>query len=354
MSNKKMSIAANDSNVKGYSPLMSPYHLKQELPLTGSAKMLIRQGRASIAGILRGEDSRKLLVVGQCSVYDPEEDMDYAAKLKELSDRVKDVFVVVKRTYFEKPRTTTGWKGLISEPRHDGKERINEGLYLARKLLSRNAEIGLLSGTEFLDPFVPQWTADLISWAAIGARTVQSAPHRQMASGLSMPVGFKNTTHGDTGAAIDAIVAAAQRQWFFGLDHYGIPSVVSTGGNRYTHVILRGGDSGPNYDSRSITAVQERLARKGLPPRLMVDCSHGNSGKDHTKQPLVFEDVIKQIRDGNRGIIGLMLESNINEGRQDLTSCGDTPAYGVSITDACIGWETTERCMMDAWKALSR
>lgn len=342
-----------DSNIIGYTPLMSPYQLKREIPLTDKAKETIEQNRRAIRGILRGEE-KKLLGVGPCSIHDAGAAKEYAKELSGVAEAVKDVFVIVMRMYFEKPRTTIGWKGLIYEPSLDGNESINEGLSTARQLLKYNAELGLPSGTEFLDTFVPQYIGDLISWGAIGARTVESQLHRQMASGVSMPIGFKNSTAGNIGVAINAVLSARQSHCFFGLDQYGVPSVVTTRGNLYTHIILRGGDSGANYDSCSVRKAQVALSESGLDNRLMIDCSHGNSNKDYRLQPVIFEDAIKQMVDGNAGIIGLMLESNINDGNQKIPEDPKELKYGVSITDPCVGWETTKKLIMDAYRMLLR
>ncbi len=349
---KHESCQIDDRNVIGYSPLMLPHDLKSTVPLTKGSYGTVEGCRESIKAILNGKDERTLLVIGPCSIHDIDVAKDYADRLNALRKEVEGTFVITERTYFEKPRTTVGWKGLINEPHLDGQEKVNEGLVIARKVLAYNAKIGLPSATEFLDPFTPQWIADLISWAGIGARTVQSPTHRQMASGLSMPVGFKNGTTGDVQVAIDAVIAASKPQWFFGLDQSGKPSVVRARGNPDTHIVLRGGKSGANYDTASVKVVQEMLRKHNLPPKVMIDCSHGNSGKDYTLQPAVFENVIKQISEGNKGIMGIMLESNINLGRQDIPKDQKALQYGVSVTDACIGWDTTERIVMDAYRKL--
>ena len=349
---KHESYQIEDRNVIGYSPLMLPHDLKSAVPLTKGAYETVEVGRESIKSILNGSDERTLLVLGPCSIHDLEVAKDYADRLNKLRKKVADTFIIAERTYFEKPRTTVGWKGLINEPHLDGQEKVNEGLVIARKVLAYNAKIGLPSATEFLDPFTPQWIADLISLAGIGARTVQSPTHRQMASGLSMPVGFKNGTTGDVQVAIDAVIAASKPQWFFGLDQSGKPSVVRARGNADTHIVLRGGKSGTNYDSASIKGAQKMLMKHNLSPKVMVDCSHGNSGKDYTLQPAVFENVIEQISEGNKGIMGIMFESNINPGRQDIPKDPKTLKYGVSVTDACIGWGTTEKLVMDACERL--
>ena len=359
-----------DSNIAGYNPLVYP-HILMEGPgmtLTEMAKETVMRGRDTIGRILRGEDRRLLVILGPCSTHNPEEHMDYSGRVRELSEEFGDAMVFVQRVYFEKPRTTVGWKGLIYEPFLDGKENINEGLRLARQLLVYNAEHGVLSATEFLDPIVPQYLADTVSWAGIGARTVQSPVHRQMASGLSMPVGFKNDTNGNVQVAVDAVIAARQPQWFLGTTEVLDPdaskkggkdvymeaiAVVSTRGNMDTHIVLRGGASGPNYDEKSIDGALYLLRKASLVDRLVVDCSHGNSNKDFRKQSTVFNALVEQITKGRHGIVGIMLESNINEGRQDVEGDPGKLKYGVSITDACIGWEETEGLIRNAYKELA-
>lgn len=343
-----------DNNVTGYRPLITPVVLKQEVPLTSRGRETVARGRRDIIESMRGRDKRIVIVVGQCSIHDMESDAEYSKRLLSLSRAVDDVFIIAKRVYFEKPRTTVGWKGLIYDPNLDGKENINKGLRLAREILVRNAEMGLFSGTEFLDPFVPQYLGGTISWAAIGARTVQSSVHRQMASGLSMPVGFKNSTQGDITVAMHAVIAASKSQWFLGIDQNGTVSAVTTKGNPDTHIILRGGEHGPNYRAASVEKVQAMLKKNGLSDALMVDCSHGNSNKDYRMQSKVFKNVIGQILGGNTGIRGLMLESNINEGSQPIPKRAKDLKYGVSVTDSCIGWEETEKLILDAHRLLRR
>ena len=279
-----------DSNVTGYRPLITPVVLKQEVPLTSRGRETVARGRHDIIESICGRDKRIVLVVGQCSIHDIESDAEYSKRLLSLSRAVDDVFIIAKRVYFEKPRTTVGWKGLIYDPNLDGKENINKGLRLAREILVRNAEMGLLSGTEFLDPFVPQYLGGIISWAAIGARTVQSSVHRQMASGLSMPVGFKNSMQGDITVAMHAVIAASKPQWFLGMDQNGTVSAVTTKGNPDTHIILRGGEHGPNYEAASVGKAQAMLKENGLSDALMIDCSHGNSNKDYRMQPMCIEN----------------------------------------------------------------
>jgi 3-deoxy-7-phosphoheptulonate synthase len=290
--------------------------------------------------------------VGPCSIHDQPAALDYAARLKPLAEQVSDRLLIVMRVYFEKPRTTVGWKGLIYDPNLNDTYQIEDGLHRARQLLMEIAEAGLYSATEFLDPIVPQYVSDLVTWAAIGARTTESQTHRQMASGLSMPVGFKNGTDGDPQTAVDALVAAGTPQAFLGIDHDGQASVVETRGNKNCHLVMRGGRSGTNYDARSIATAQEALRKSQLPPHIVVDCSHGNSNKDHTRQHIAFQDVIGQRIEGNEHILGVMLESNINAGAQKLGSNPGDLEYGVSITDSCIGWDETVNLLSWAYDNL--
>ena len=347
-----------DRNVKDYQTLMSPRQLLTDLPRTDAMTQTVQHGRAAIRNILEGTDSRKFVIVGPCSIHDVELAHDYAAKLKEVSDAVSDRLVIIVRSYFEKPRTSLGWKGLIYDPHLNGAGDIKDGLYICRRILMDNLEIGLPCATEYLETFTPQYNSDLVSWAAIGARTTESPQHRQLASGLSMPVGFKNSTQGDISVAVNAILSSNGEHSFLGIDGYGAPSVVRTTGNPYTHIVIRGSNAGANYDSQSVQDVQAMLTEEDLPPNVVIDCSHGNSEKDYSKQPIVFEDILKQIRDGNDGIVGIMLESNINAGSQkipsDLTGFDkSTLEYGVSVTDSCIDWETTASLLTDAHKSLA-
>ena len=307
-------------------------------PLTAEAAKTVIEGREQVQQVLNGEDHRLLIIVGPCSIHDERAGFEYAGRLSELAKQVQDRILVVMRVYFEKPRTTVGWKGLIYDPHLDGSFTIGEGLSRARAFLLHLAGLGLPAATEFLDPIVPQYLADLVSWAAIGARTTESQTHRQMASGLSMPVGFKNTTDGNTQHAVDAIVSARSPHAFLGIDKQGRTSMVLTKGNPYAHLVLRGGSRGSNYSAATIEDVQRQLAKVGLSPNLIVDCSHGNSDKDYTRQGVAFRDVVQQRLEGNPYLIGCMLESHLSPGNQKL---GDDPSalrYGVSITDACIGW----------------
>ena len=339
---KKMAISpAKDVNVTSNNALIRPSELEERIPLSSTAEATVLEGRRQLEAVLNGEDERFAVIVGPCSIHDQSAALDYAERLKPLADRLSDRIMVVMRVYFEKPRTTVGWKGLIYDPNLNDTYQIEDGLHRARKLLMDLSEAGLYSATEFLDPIVPQYVADLVTWAAIGARTTESQIHRQMASGLSMPVGFKNGTDGDPQTAVDALVAAGTPQAFLGIDHDGQASIVETRGNRNCHLVMRGGRSGTNFDSRSISAAAEALRKADAPAPIVVDCSHGNSNKDHTRQHIAFRDVLGQRLEGNPDLIGVMLESNINAGAQKL---GPNPAeleYGVSITDSCISWEET-------------
>ena len=347
-----------DRHVKDYQTLMSPRQLLTDLPRTDAMTQAVVSGRASIRNILDGTDARKFVIVGPCSIHDAALAHDYAVRLKEVSDAVSDRIVVIVRSYFEKPRTSLGWKGLIYDPHLNGAGDIKDGLYISRRILMDSLEIGLPCATEYLETFTPQYNSDLVSWAAIGARTTESPQHRQLASGLSMPVGFKNSTQGDISVAVNAILSSNGEHSFLGIDGYGAPSVVRTTGNPYTHIVIRGSNTGANYDSQSVQDVQAMLTEEDLPPNVVIDCSHGNSEKDYSKQPIVFEEILKQIRDGNDGIVGIMLESNINAGSQkipaDLTGFDkSTLEYGVSVTDSCIDWETTASLLKDAHKSLA-
>ena len=347
-----------DRHVKDYQTLMSPRQLLTDLPRTDAMTQTVQHGRASIRNILDGTDSRKFVIVGPCSIHDAELAHDYAAKLKAVSDAVSDRLVIIVRSYFEKPRTNLGWKGLIYDPHLNGAGDIKDGLYISRRILMDNLEIGLPCATEYLETFTPQYNSDLVSWAAIGARTTESPQHRQLASGLSMPVGFKNSTQGDISVAVNAILSSNGEHSFLGIDGYGAPSVVRTTGNPYTHIVIRGSNTGANYDSQSVQDIQAMLTEEDLPPNVVIDCSHGNSEKDYSKQPAVFEEILKQIRDGNDRIVGIMLESNINAGSQkipsDLTGFDkSTLEYGVSVTDSCIDWDTTASLLKDAHKRLA-
>jgi 3-deoxy-7-phosphoheptulonate synthase len=335
-----MPIRTKDLRVESIRPLLPPAILLEELPLSDNAATTVSRGRDEVARILRAEDDRLIVVVGPCSIHDPEAALDYAQRLRGLADELAADLRIVMRVYFEKPRTTVGWKGLINDPTLDGSFAINAGLRVGRRVLLDLAELGLPAGCEFLDPITPQFTSDLVTWGAIGARTTESQVHRELASACSMPVGFKNGTDGGVQIAIDAVRAAAHPHRFIGVTEQGLAGIVSTTGNPDCHVILRGGATGPNYDTIHVQKTLAALRDAGAAPRLMIDASHGNSDKDHARQRLVVRDVAAQIAQGETGIIGMMMESFLVEGRQDLLD----PArlvYGQSITDACMSWETT-------------
>jgi 3-deoxy-7-phosphoheptulonate synthase len=328
-------------------PLVPPSVLKQELPASDAVYEVVIRARVTVREIIAGTDARLLAVVGPCSIHDPDAALEYAQRLCRLSQRLAPKILVVMRVYFEKPRTTIGWKGLINDPHLNGTHDMQLGLRLARKLLLDINTLGLPAGTELLDPIVPQYLADLISWTAIGARTTESQTHREMASGLSMPVGYKNSTDGNLQIALNALESARHPHTFLGINQEGRTSVIHTQGNPDGHIILRGGRK-PNYDADSIRGCEELLAKAGLPTRIMVDCSHAQTGKDYTRQPDVLANLVDQIRAGNRSIMGFMIESNLMPGNQRLAHGREGLQYGVSITDACIDWETTEHCLTEA------
>ena len=344
---------ARDVNVISTEPLISPVGLVNELPLTPDVEATVLEGRRQIQAILRGDDPRFMVITGPCSVHDAEACVEYAQRIKRLQDEVGDRMLIVMRVYFEKPRTTVGWKGMIYDPYLDDTFDIGEGLRRARSLLLRIGEMGIYTATEFLDPIVPQYLAGLVSWAAIGARTTESQTHRQMASGLSMPVGFKNGTDGDAQIAVDAMIAARSEHAFLGIDHFGQTCVVHTRGNPYGHLVLRGGKDGPNFGEEAIAAAQELLRRSDVSSRLLVDCSHGNSNKDHTRQNIALHSIVEQRLAGNADIIGCMLESNLNSGSQSINGSVADLQYGVSVTDSCIGWDETEALLREAHEALA-
>lgn len=343
----------HDLHVEKFIQLVSPRALEKELPMTRKATKTILTGRETIENILSKKDKRILVIVGPCSIHEIKAAVEYAKKLNRLRPKVAETLYVVMRVYFEKPRTTVGWKGLINDPALNGSCDMEAGLRITRKLLLQITEMGLPTATEMLDPITPQYIADLICWAAIGARTTESQTHREMASGLSMPVGFKNSTDGDLTMAINAMIAAGSPQSFLGIDHNGLTSIVKTSGNPWTHVVMRGG-SRPNYDSVSIGEAMTLLRERKLTEAIMVDCSHANSRKDHRNQEIAWQDVINQRSAGNDALIGLMLESNLNEGKQRNTGDLSNMKYGVSITDACISWGETEKLLLSAHKQLSR
>ena len=333
-------MKTRDLHVESIRPLLPPAILLEELPLSDKGSQVVARARKEVARILSGEGDRLIVIVGPCSIHDPEAGLEYARRLEAVADELSEDLRIVMRVYFEKPRTTVGWKGLINDPILDGSFAINEGLRLARRLLLDLAELGLPSGCEFLDPITPQFISDLVTWGAIGARTTESQVHRELASGLSMPVGFKNGTDGGVQIAIDAVRAAAHHHRFLGVTEQGLAGIVSTRGNPDCHVILRGGQEGPNYDASHVQKTLAALRDAKLPARLMVDASHGNSDKDFRRQPVVARDVASQVAQGEAGIIGVMLESFLVEGRQDLKDRRNL-VYGQSITDACLSWETT-------------
>ena len=331
----------DDVRISAVRPLISPALLLDELPVPPAVQTLVEQSRLAIADILHGRDDRLVVVTGPCSIHDHGQAMAYAQHLKALQPKVEKELLLVMRVYFEKPRTTVGWKGYINDPRLDGSFRINEGLRKARELLLEVGALGLPTGNEFLDLLSPQYIADLIAWGAIGARTTESQSHRQLASGSSCPIGFKNGTDGGVQIAADAMVAARAPHAFMGMTKMGQAAIFETRGNPDCHAILRGGNKGPNYEAEHVDAACAVLKKAGLREQLMVDCSHANSSKQHARQIVVAEDVARRIAAGERRITGLMIESHLEEGRQDLKP-GEPLRYGVSVTDACIGWAQTE------------
>ena len=338
-------------NIDNQEILITPEELKRQLPATEEVKRGISQNREIVRSIIDGTDKRLLLVVGPCSIHNPREAIDYAERLKALSESVNDKLFIVMRAYFEKPRSTVGWKGLINDPHLDDSFKIAEGLAMARKLLLEISKLGLPLANEALDPITPQYLQELFSWTAIGARTSESQTPREMASGLSCPVGFKNGTDGSLDVALNALQSVKSPHRFLGISPDGKVSIVTTKGNAHAHVVLRGGTNGPNYYPENIAVCEEELESIGATQAIMVDCSHANSNKDHTKQGSVLEAVAEQIRVGNKSIRGVMLESNLNPGKQKVDSSQELQ-YGVSITDACIGWEETERLLRDFHSAL--
>ncbi|KAK3292401.1 uncharacterized protein B0H64DRAFT_228045 [Chaetomium fimeti] len=341
-------LQADDMRVLGQDPLIPPALLISEVPMPNAALETVIKGRREAVGVIMGRNDRLLVIVGPCSIHDPATAIEYATRLKELSDKLSDDLVIVMRAYLEKPRTTVGWKGLINDPDIDETFKINKGLRVSRQLFCDLTSTGMPIATEMLDTISPQFLADFISVGAIGARTTESQLHRELASGLSFPVGFKNGTDGSLGVAIDAIGAAAARHHFMGVTKQGLAAITRTKGNEHGFVILRGGSKGTNYDKASIQAAKDTLVKKGQKMAIMVDCSHGNSNKDHRNQPKVAKTVADQLREGERAIIGVMVESNINEGNQKVPAEGPSALKkGVSITDACINWESTVEVLED-------
>lgn len=338
----------NNVNVVSQDLLPTPAEVKRRLPLTDAARETVLRGRQMVRNILERRDPRLFVVVGPCSIHDLEAAHEYADRLHALAQEVQQSLFLIMRVYFEKPRTSIGWKGLINDPNMDDSFHIEKGLVMARELLLSLAEKGLPTATEALDPITPQYLSDLITWTAIGARTTESQTHREMASGLSTPVGFKNGTDGGLEVAINALHSVANPHHFLGINQEGQCAVFHTRGNPHGHVVLRGGGGRPNYDSVSIALCEEALEKAGLPANIVVDCSHGNSMKDHTVQPLVVENCTNQIVEGNRSLTGLMLESNLSAGRQDMPADLSQLQYGVSVTDACIDWDTTAQTLRES------
>ena len=335
-------------NVTSFDGMPSPEDLHARLPLSELAANAVNDGRVALRNILEHKDKRLFVVVGPCSIHDPIAGLDYARRLKILQEEVKDTMLLVMRVYFEKPRTTTGWKGYINDPAMDDSFRVDQGMELARKFLLDVCELGLPTGTEALDPISPQYLGDLIAWTAIGARTTESQTHREMSSGLSTPVGFKNGTDGDISIAINAILSASHPHSFLGLNGQGRVAIVRTRGNQHGHVVLRGGDGRPNYDTVSVAMAEQALLKAKLPANIVVDCSHANSYKKPELQPLVMADVINQVMNGSTSLVGIMIESNIVAGNQKIPDDLTQLKYGCSVTDACVDWETTEKMIRDA------
>jgi 3-deoxy-7-phosphoheptulonate synthase len=341
-----------DLRVRTFTRLSPPRAIEADLPMTERSNATVLAGRERVAAIVRGEDRRLLAIVGPCSIHDPDAALEYAQRLAAVRSRVAGRIELIMRVYFEKPRTSTGWKGLVNDPHLDGSQDIEAGLRLARRLLLEISAAGLPAATEFLDPIVPQYTADLISWAAIGARTTESQTHREMASGLSMPVGFKNATDGGLQVAVDAMRASMSAHSFLGIDPDGFTSIVRTQGNPHVHLVLRGGAARPNYDPGSVADAEQRLAAAGVPRAIVVDCSHANSGREPARQEEVWRSVLAQRAGSASAIAGVMLESHLHEGSQPFPRPVAELRRGVSITDPCVGWETTERLLEEAFAAM--
>ncbi len=341
-----------DVRVEGFTPIISPSDLKMELPISEQSVQTVVSGRQVIQDVIARKDPRLLVITGPCSIHDEQAAIEYARKLKSIQERVEETLFLVMRVYFEKPRTTVGWKGLISDPDMDGTHDMTNGFRIARQLLCRITEMGVPTGTELLDPVTPQYIAGMLCWSAIGARTTESQTHREMASGLSMPVGFKNGTDGKLATALNAMIAARAPQHFLGIDPDGRSCIVKTMGNPYAHIVLRGGGGRPNYDSVSVREASDLLREKELHDAIIIDCSHANSHKKFQEQAVAWEDVVYQRLAGNKSIIGMMLESNLHEGAQKNTGDLNTMKYGVSITDACISWETTRELILSAHEKL--
>ena len=345
--------AVGTGNVTALDAMPAPEELKQRVPLTARAAATVVEGRGAVEAVLDGRDPRLLVVVGPCSVHDPAAALEYARRLRALADEVSDALLLVMRVYLEKPRTTAGWEGFTNDPRLDGSFRVAEGMERGRRLLVEVNELGVPVGTEALDPLAPQYQGDLVSWYAIGARTAESQTHRDLASGLATAIGVKNATDGRLETAVNAIVAASRPHAFVGIDERGRSAVIRTRGNRYGHLVLRGGAGRPNFDSVSVTLAEQALARAGLAPRIVIDCSHANSWKDPARQPAVLRDAVAQIRNGSRSIAGVMIESFLEPGSQPLVADLSKLRYGCSITDGCLGWESTAEVLREARAALA-
>jgi len=347
-------IKTNNLKITGITPIIAPADLRQVFPLSEKDRSFIIKSRERIKDILQRHDKRLMVVVGPCSIHDPDAAVEYAKKLADLSQKISDQLLLIMRVYFEKPRTTVGWKGLINDPDMNGTHLISKGLGIARGLLSKITSLEVPVANEMLDPITPEYVADMISWGAIGARTTESQTHRELASGLSFPIGFKNGTDGNLQVAIDAMVAARHPHSFLGINREGRTSIIQTAGNPDVHIVLRGGSRKPNYHPEDITNTEFSLIKNGLLPTIMVDCSHGNSNKDCNKQPLVLDSVVKQILAGNNSISGVMIESFLEAGSQKIPVDQSQLKYGVSITDGCIDWNTTERILLEAHAKLQK
>jgi len=343
-----------NTNVEGYYLLASPQQIHREFPAGPKSIETVLHGREVIRNILDGKDRRLFIVIGPCSIHDTKAAMEYAQRLKALAHKVSDQLYLVMRVYFEKPRTTVGWKGLINDPHMDDSFKIEEGIKIARKLLLDVTNLGLPTATEALDPISPQYLTELICWSAIGARTTESQTHREMSSGLSTPVGFKNGTDGNIEVAVNAMKSALSSHHFLGIDPEGRISVFKTKGNAYSHVVLRGGNKKPNFDAESVKHCEQILEKEGLRKKIMIDCSHGNSNKDHKNQPKVFQAVIDQVAAGNESIVGMMVESNLSEGSQSIPKDLSQLKYGVSVTDKCIDWDSTEKMILEGYEKLKK
>ncbi|MBL8482761.1 MAG: 3-deoxy-7-phosphoheptulonate synthase, partial [Rhodocyclaceae bacterium] len=339
-------LPVDDINIESFDLMPPPVDIRTQVPLTETALGNVLAHRRTLCDILERKDPRLFVVVGPCSIHDPVAGLDYAVRLRQLADKVSESLFLVMRVYFEKPRTSTGWKGYINDPYMDDSFRIDEGMVKAREFLLKVVELGLPTATEALDPLAPQYLGDLVTWTAIGARTSESQTHREMASGLSTPVGFKNGTDGDLDIAVNAILSAANPHSFLGVNRYGRSAIIRTRGNRYGHMVLRGGGGRPNYDTVSVALAEQALAKAKLPQSIVVDCSHANSYKKHELQPAVLNDVVHQLRMGNRSIVGVMVESFIEAGNQSIPADRSKLKYGCSVTDACIDWDTTESMLL--------